>query len=460
MDVYLVGGAVRDHLLGTATHDRDYVVVGANPDQMLALGFEQVGADFPVFLHPITHDEYALARTERKIGAGYQGFCVTTDQVSLADDLLRRDLTINAMAIALLSLDDPRPSGNVIIDPYGGQRDLEHGILRHVSPAFSEDPLRVLRTARFFARYYEQSFVIDASTTALMRQIANQGQLSELSRERIWVETAKALTEVHGARYFDILDQLGILRHISPTLARRWQEEDKMRALVLDTLPTSHSILTTSTKTPPKTLSTSDLLKLKFAILMLVCKDAKTPLAQSLGMIRQICQDLHAPKAVQHFAELFVTHIEALLAFERLDGETLLTLIEHSKAHKASRNQPDCPTAQSSTTDQHLGTLALLICASGVIAQHLDCLADDAKALAVTPSPDPSRFIYKGTDSSKIDDTDAKLLHLERALDHYHAIGMADIETGLQGKAIGDALRQARIQALDALHQKPSRNSL
>lgn len=192
LQVYLVGGAVRDHLLGIDASDRDFVVVGANSEQMLALGFSQVGKDFPVFLHPITHEEYALARRERKSGRGHGGFCFDSDGVSLADDLLRRDLTINAMAMD--------KNGN-IIDPYGGQNDLKNKTLRHVSCAFSEDPLRVFRVARFAARF---DFKIAPTTQIIMQNMADT--LKELPCERVWQETQKALAEPYAWRYFEVLN--------------------------------------------------------------------------------------------------------------------------------------------------------------------------------------------------------------------------------------------------------------
>ena len=178
MKVYLVGGAVRDRLLDLPVKDRDYVVVGATPAQMEARGFKPVGADFPVFLHPDTKEEYALARTERKSGHGYKGFTVyATPAVTLEDDLRRRDLTINAMAEA---------EDGALIDPFGGAEDLRQGLLRHVSPAFVEDPVRVLRVARFAARYAEWNFRVADETRGLMRRMAETGEVDHLVAERVW----------------------------------------------------------------------------------------------------------------------------------------------------------------------------------------------------------------------------------------------------------------------------------
>ncbi len=197
MKTYLVGGAVRDALLGKTVHERDYVVVGATPEQMLALGYRQVGKDFPVFLHPQTQEEYALARTERKAGTGYTGFVVNADPtVTLEDDLLRRDLTVNAMA---------QDADGTIIDPYGGQSDLQSRVLRHVSPAFSEDPLRVLRVARFAARFASDGFGVAPETLELMKDISATGELKTLSAERVWRETEKALTTNHPNVYWQVL---------------------------------------------------------------------------------------------------------------------------------------------------------------------------------------------------------------------------------------------------------------
>lgn len=202
-DIYLVGGPVRDELLGLPAHDRDWLVVGSTPEMMKAAGFVQVGKDFPVFLHPKTKEEYALARTERKSGKGYQGFvCHTSPDVTLDEDLLRRDFTINAMA---------KDVNGVIHDPYGGLDDLDNRVLRHVSPAFSEDPLRVLRGARFLARFYRFGFSVAAETEELMRSLVDAEELQQLSAERVWSETERALQEKNPEQYFSLLKKVGAL---------------------------------------------------------------------------------------------------------------------------------------------------------------------------------------------------------------------------------------------------------
>ncbi|MFZ4529438.1 MAG: multifunctional CCA addition/repair protein [Undibacterium curvum] len=216
MKIYEVGGAVRDRLLGLAVQDHDYVVVGSTPEQMLAAGFQPVGKDFPVFLHPKTHEEYALARTERKTAAGYKGFVFHTDaEVTLEQDLIRRDLTVNAMA---------RDSDGHIIDPFGGQQDLQAGVFRHVSAAFAEDPVRILRVARFAARFSQppQVFQVAAETNALMRNMVDAGEVDALVPERVWQEIARGLMEAVPSRMFAVLRECGALQRLLPELDALW----------------------------------------------------------------------------------------------------------------------------------------------------------------------------------------------------------------------------------------------
>lgn len=210
MKTYVVGGAVRDRLLGLPVADRDYVVVGATPDAMLAQGFEPVGKDFPVFLHPQTHAEYALARTERKAGRGYKGFDVyAAPEVTLEQDLLRRDLTINAIA---------EDEDGTLIDPYGGQRDLAARVFRHVSAAFAEDPVRILRVARFAARFTE--FSVAPETVALMGRMVDDGEVDALVPERVWQEVARGLMESQPSRMFEVLRECGALARLFPEIDR------------------------------------------------------------------------------------------------------------------------------------------------------------------------------------------------------------------------------------------------
>jgi len=215
MKIYVVGGAVRDALLGLPVQDHDHVVVGATPEQMVAAGFRPVGKDFPVFLHPATQEEYALARTERKTAPGYHGFVFhTSPDVTLEDDLVRRDLTINAMA---------QGDDGVIVDPYGGQRDLQARLFRHVSEAFAEDPVRILRVARFAARF--AAFRVATETNALMRSMVEAGEVDALVPERVWQEIARGLMERHPSRMFAVLRDCGALARIMPELDAAWQPE-------------------------------------------------------------------------------------------------------------------------------------------------------------------------------------------------------------------------------------------
>jgi len=234
MQTYLVGGAVRDKLLGIPVKDRDWVVVGATPEQMQALGFRPVGKDFPVFLHPETQEEYALARTERKQGRGYKGFTLCADpSVTLEEDLERRDLTINALA---------EDETGRIIDPYGGQADLEQRLLKPVSPAFAEDPLRVLRTARFAARFADLGFQVAEQTLQLMQELVEAGEMAFLTPERVWLEMEKALQTHQPGVFLTILDQADALEALWPQLAKFWKTHPELprrleKAAAADLMP-------------------------------------------------------------------------------------------------------------------------------------------------------------------------------------------------------------------------------
>ncbi|MCX7121487.1 MAG: multifunctional CCA tRNA nucleotidyl transferase/2'3'-cyclic phosphodiesterase/2'nucleotidase/phosphatase [Gammaproteobacteria bacterium] len=207
LEIYLVGGAVRDELLGKPVTERDWVVVGGSPEEMIAKGYQPVGKDFPVFLHPKTHEEYALARTERKTGKGYKGFhFYATPDVSLVDDLIRRDLTINAIAKNEVT--------GELFDPYHGQADIQKKILRHVSPAFSEDPVRILRVARFASRFCD--FKVDAETNALMQQMVKSGEIDALVSERVWKELSRALVSEKPDRFFQVLKNCDALFVLFP----------------------------------------------------------------------------------------------------------------------------------------------------------------------------------------------------------------------------------------------------
>jgi tRNA nucleotidyltransferase (CCA-adding enzyme) len=212
MKTWMVGGAVRDSLLGLPVQDRDWVVVGASPEALMALGYVPVGKDFPVYLHPETGEEVALARTERKTAKGYHGFAFNTDSgVTLEDDLKRRDLTINAMAV---------DEAGILVDPYGGQRDLKDKVLRHVSEAFAEDPVRILRLARFAARFTD--FVVAPETLDLMQQMVSAGEVDALVPERVWQELSRGLMQGKPSRFFEVLRSCGALQRLLPEVNRLW----------------------------------------------------------------------------------------------------------------------------------------------------------------------------------------------------------------------------------------------
>jgi len=299
--IYLVGGAVRDQLLGLAVKDRDYLVVGSTPEQLLAQGYQSVGKDFPVFLHPKTKQEYALARTERKQGQGYTGFaCYFAPDVTLEQDLLRRDLTINAMA-------QDEHSGE-IFDPYGGQQDIQQRLLRHVSAAFVEDPLRVLRLARFYARFYPLGFTVAPDTKLLLQQLVQQGELQHLTAERVWQETARALQEATPAAYFELLQDVGALQVLMPELAKLWGIPNPPKwHPEIDT--GIHSMLVLS-----QAAVLSDRLDVRFAALCHDIGKGETPAEhwpshhghETLGLprINELCQRLRVPNDCKELALL------------------------------------------------------------------------------------------------------------------------------------------------------------
>lgn len=322
MKIYLVGGAVRDKLLGLPVYDRDWVVVGAAPDDMLAQGYQQVGKDFPVFLHPKTHEEYALARTERKSGTGYTGFtCYAAPDVTLQDDLLRRDLTINAIA---------EDSDGQLVDPYHGQADLENRILRHVSPAFRDDPLRVLRLARFAAKYAHLDFTIAPETQAMMSEMAANGELNTLTAERVWKETEKALTTESPQVYFRVLRDCGALVILFPEIdalfgvpaPEKWHPE-------IDT--GIHTLLTVQ---EAATLTTS--ITVRFAALCHDVGKGVTPKeewphhyrhnATGVPIARELCERLKVPTEIRDFTLIAVQHHDLVHSVEQLKPSTLINL--------------------------------------------------------------------------------------------------------------------------------------
>lgn len=322
--IYRVGGAVRDRLLGVPFSDIDWVVVGASPDWLLDQGYQRVGHDFPVFLHPESKAEYALARTERKQGGGYHGFvCDFSPEVTLDEDLLRRDLTINAMA----EDEDGR-----VIDPHGGRADLAARLLRHVSPAFSEDPLRVLRVARFAARFHRLGFRVADETLALMRLLSAGDELTLLTPERVWQETSRALAGPDAAVYFQVLRDCGALAVLFPEVDRLFGVPQRA-----DYHPeVDTGIHTLMSLTQAARLSEEP--RVRFAALVHDLGKALTPPdvlprhtgheARGLPLIRQLCERLRVPRAWQELALLVgELHLDCHRAVE-LRADTLLRKLE------------------------------------------------------------------------------------------------------------------------------------
>ena len=325
--VYLVGGAVRDQLLNLPVKDRDWVIVGATPQTLIDLGYQQVGKDFPVFLHPQSKEEYALARTERKSGQGYTGFiCDFSADIPLEQDLIRRDLTINAMAQDL--------QGN-LYDPYHGADDLRQRILRHVSPAFVEDPLRVLRVARFAARYHHLGFTIAPETLQLMQTLTLQGELQHLTAERVWAETEKALNEKNPEIYFETLRQVGALAVLFPELDALYGVPNPAKYH-----PEIDSFVHTMMVLQQATLLSEQVDCHKSAVrFAAICHDlgkARTPKSnwphhhghEKLGITptRNLCKRLKVPSYYQQLAELtceYHTHIHKIV---ELRPETVVKL--------------------------------------------------------------------------------------------------------------------------------------
>jgi tRNA nucleotidyltransferase (CCA-adding enzyme) len=289
MKIYLVGGAVRDQLLGEPFHEHDWVVVGGTPDELLKQGYQQVGRDFPVFLHPKTKEEYALARTERKAGDGYYGFvCDFNPRVTLDEDLSRRDLTINAMA-----MDD---DGHVI-DPYGGQRDLAAKQLKHVSAAFTEDPVRVLRVARFAARYHRLGFVVADETHVLMHKMVQQGELAHLVPERVWQEWQKSLCGYHPEIFIKVLETCGALASVLSELSAGMDSKALVAASKI-----SHDPV------------------VRFSALMHAFSQAR---------IEALCQRLRIPNEYQQLAVLAAQFSNKILNLAHLSAEDIVTTLEH-----------------------------------------------------------------------------------------------------------------------------------
>jgi tRNA nucleotidyltransferase (CCA-adding enzyme) len=400
MEVYLVGGAVRDQLLGLPVRERDWVVVGARPEDLERAGYVAVGREFPVFLHPQTHEEYALARLERKVAPGYRGFTTQfSPDVTLEDDLRRRDLTINAIA---------QSESGQLIDPYGGQQDLQARVLRHVSAAFVEDPVRILRLARFAARFHLLGFTVAPGTLALMQQMVSSGEADALVPERVWQETERALAEERPDVYFQVLRECGCLKVVFPEIDAlygvpqppRWHPEVDTGVHVMLALRYAAGIAAPTT--------------VRFAVLMHDLGKARTSPEKwpshhgheeaGVPLIEGLCQRLRVPNAHRELAILAARH--------------------HAVVHRAAELRPDTMLKLFETTDafrrpERFRELLLA------------CEADARGRTGLEQQPYPQADYLLGALAAA---TAAALPEGERA--------------GLDGRQIGTAIRAKRLEAI------------
>lgn len=400
MKTYLVGGAVRDRLLGLEVRERDWVVVGATAEQLLKKGYKEVGRSFPVFLHPETHEEYALARRETKTAPGYRGFEVDFGpEVTLEQDLMRRDLTINAMAEDV----DGR-----LVDPCGGERDLADKVLRHVSPAFREDPVRILRAARFAARFDGLGFGIASETIALMREMVAGGEAAALVPERVWQETLRALGEDAPQRFFEVLRECGALKVIFPEIDRLWGvPQPKRWHPEIDTGVHVMMVLEQAARFSPKT-------EVRFAALTHDLGKGVTPEqfwprhsgheAASVRLVGEICERLGAPKRFRALAEKVARYHGVCHRADELRPDTKLKVLESLGAFRADSLLEDFLVA---------------------------CEADYRGRLGMTEDAYPAADVFR------------------RAHAAASTVSGADLAAeGYEGARLGDELRRRRIAAI------------
>lgn len=409
MKAYLVGGAVRDTLLKLPVRERDWVVIGETPEAMLARGYTEVGKDFPVFLHPETKDEYALARIERKTSHGYKGFAVhATPDVNLEKDLLRRDLTINAMALM---------DNGEIFDPYGGQEDLKNKIFRHISPAFCEDPVRVLRIARFCARYQHLGFSIAPETQKLMQQMVTQGEIDHLVPERVWAETVKALGEQSPAAYFQALRDCGALARIFPELDRLFGvPQPKKHHPEIDT--GIHTLMVLE-----QAVLLSDKPTVRFAALVHDLGKALTPADkwpshhghETLGIsaLKKLCQRLRVPNDFHKLAQHVMQY--------------------HTHSHRVFELKP-------STLCNTLAALGAFKAKNQLTDFLLACEADAKGRLGLESAPYPQAdYILAAQKAAK-------------------CITSSAVDSSLKGKEIGLAIHRLRTQEISKIKKQFTQN--
>jgi len=406
MEVYLVGGAVRDKLLGLPVHERDWVVVGARPEELEKLGYISVGKEFPVFLHPETKEEHALARLERKVAPGYRGFTTQfSPDVTLEDDLKRRDLTINAIA--------EKPSGE-LVDPYGGQRDIQARILRHVSEAFVEDPVRILRLARFAARFADLGFTVAPETLALMKQMVASGEVDALVPERVWQETERALGESRPDVFFQTLKDCGALRVIFPEIdalygvpqPAKWHPEVDTGVHVMLALRYSAKIgapisvrFGVLTHDLGKALTPEDILPSHRGH-----EEAGVPLVEALS------ERLRVPNGFRDLAVLCARHHQLVHKAPELRPDTMLKLFEATDAFRRPERFSEM----------------LLVCE-----------ADARGRTGLEDRPYP------------------QVAYLQRVRDAAAAVQLtAEERAGLKGAEIGEKIRIRRLEAITAVRKE------
>ncbi len=412
MTTYAVGGAVRDALLGLAVQDRDWVVVGSTPEAMTAQGYVPVGKDFPVFLHPKSREEYALARTERKTARGYKGFAVqAAPDVTLEEDLARRDLTINAMAVPeALAHAAPSTWTGLIVDPYDGQRDLQAKVLRHVTEAFTEDPVRILRLARFAARFAD--FSVADETMALMRQMVEGGEVDHLVPERVWQELAKGLMSTKPSRMFEVLRACGALKVLLPELDRLWGVPQRAEyhpevdtgahmMLVLD--------MAAQLNTP---------LSVRVACLFHDLGKGNTPAdvlprhigheGRSVKLLLKVCDRLRVPSDCKELAEVVAREHGNIHRSAELNAEAVMRLLERCDAVRQAER-------------------------FARVLQACECDARGRLGLADAAYPQAERLML----------AQKAALSVETA-----PIAQAAAQEGLKGPQIGERITQARVQAI------------
>jgi tRNA nucleotidyltransferase (CCA-adding enzyme) len=416
MQTYLVGGAIRDALLGQPGSDRDWVVVGATPEEMAAQGFLPVGRDFPVFLHPATREEYALARTERKSAPGYRGFVIhAAPDVTLAQDLARRDLTINAIALAAQKVgagERLAPKPDDLIDPFHGQRDLQHKRLRHVTDAFREDPVRILRVARFAARFAD--FEVAPETMALMREMVGAGEADALVPERVWQELARGLMEAKPSRMFELLRACGALAVLLPEVDRLWGvPQPPLHHPEVDTGVHLMMVLDMAARLQAP-------LAVRFACLVHDLGKGTTPaevLPRHIGheqrsakLLRAVCERWRVPVEVRELADVVAREHGNIHRSGDLDAPALVRLLERCDAFRKPER-----------FDQ-----ALLAC---------ECDARGRLGLEDRPYPQRERLMAA--------------LHAAQSIET-EPIARAAQEAGAMGPKIGEAIARARAAAIAA----------